>query len=758
MDMKRGKCRIWWPKQLLSCIPDSEVLLFGWFFNSSYRFFDIVVATATSPNQITSPHIQSNLKEILHNTNGIMVAGLQDHSEFSILGYCAADCCYRSLKMMDNPNNGLVSENFNVRLQSFEMEPEATSYSISNQQHNQEVVGEVAFTEVCGSRWSCGCHKLDKYLESYRQYSIQNGNWVHLSPDFQGFACKEIGWMPKLHHMHWNGKLFSVNDVHVIIYEQPAFGVHYYSLTSWSSLDQVRTNLQRPKWIHELHKKQPLNDLDLVLLALNSATAAKLFIQSSLDPRGSYQQVRTISRLLAMLWYSMSLFLASIFTLLYIILQVSHRLLSFGTQSLICEMFGKLFSHTWKNVHIRSCQLLYWPIFLQGSGFRSHSNVEYAHRAALRKHSLWSRVAVDILLGNIVGLALLLHEEAVYSWILHLVRNINNNLLRSGCVWLMGVPAGFKLNTELAELLGMISLNAVQIWSTLWFFMGCLVRYIMKGIAISGIVFGVTIPASLCIDMLKLATLHLSTLHWLISILYSHQIQALASLWRLFRLIMLAVTVRGRKWNPLRQRLDSYNYTVEQHVVSSLIFTPLLLLVPTTLVFYIFFTNINASISFLCVLVEITISILHATPYAELFLWMVRPKRFPSGVWFDILSDRSSNFPASPKLEILDGQHPEPHLHCKKTDMNAEGRGAVVSVLCINFSDLGKIVLPHYRNALRGFSPSSSASFAYGILSGQRIPSPLRIGLPPTLPWIYVGFKEYWQLAFDAICACGSNL
>lgn len=161
--------------------------------------------------------------------------------------------------------------------------------------------------------------------------------------------------------------------------------------------------------------------------------------------------------------------------------------------------------------------------------------MEYAHRAALHKHSHWSRVAVDVLLGNIVGLALLHHEEAVYFWILHLVRNITNNLLRSGCVWLMGVPAGFKLNTELAGLIGMIPLNAVQIWSTLWFFVGSLVRYFMKGIAISGIVFGMTILASLCIDMLKLATLHLSTLHWLISIIYSHQIQALASLWRLFR-------------------------------------------------------------------------------------------------------------------------------------------------------------------------------------------------------------------------------
>jgi phosphatidylinositol N-acetylglucosaminyltransferase subunit Q len=34
-------------------------------------------------------------------------------------------------------------------------------------------------------------------------------------------------------------------------------------------------------------------------------------------------------------------------------------------------------------------------------------------------------------------------------------------ILRSGRVWLMGCSRGFKLNTELGELLGMISLNAV---------------------------------------------------------------------------------------------------------------------------------------------------------------------------------------------------------------------------------------------------------------------------------------------------------
>lgn len=98
----------------------------------------------------------------------------------------------------------------------------------------------------------------------------------------------------------------------------------------------------------------------------------------------------------------------------------------------------------------------------------------------------------------------------------------------------MGVPAGFKLNTELAGILGMISFNAIQIWSTLWFHMGFLFIYFIKGLAISGIILGVTIPAALMIDMIALATLHVSSVNWFLSLLYSLQIQALAALWRLF--------------------------------------------------------------------------------------------------------------------------------------------------------------------------------------------------------------------------------
>lgn len=108
-----------------------------------------------------------------------------------------------------------------------------------------------------------------------------------------------------------------------------------------------------------------------------------------------------------------------------------------------------------------------------------------------------------------------------------------------------------------------------------------------------------------------------------------------------FLIVVLNVSeslCRGQKQNPLRKRIDSYDYIVKQHVVGSLIFTPLLLLLPTTSVFYVFFTILNSSISFIKLLIEVIISAIHATPYAKIYLWLVKRKRFPSGIWFEIIS------------------------------------------------------------------------------------------------------------------------
>lgn len=129
--------------------------------------------------------------------------------------------------------------------------------------------------------------------------------------------------------------------------------------------------------------------------------------------------------------------------------------------------------------------------------------------------------------------------------------------------------------------------------------------------------------------------------------------------------------------NPLRQRLDSYGYTVKQHVVGSLLFTPLLLLLPTTSVFYIFFTITSTTINSICMLIEFAISVIHATPYAEVLIWLVRRKRFPCGVWFEMEHYREHILEDADSKSLLE-EHDTPDL--------------IVSNLRSNFLTLGELL------------------------------------------------------------------
>ncbi len=69
--------------------------------------------------------------------------------------------------------------------------------------------------------------------------------------------------------------------------------------------------------------------------------------------------------------------------------------------------------------------------------------------------------------------------------------------------------------------------------------------------------------------------------------LYNLQMKGLTSLWRLFR---------GKKWNPLWGRVDSFAFNVNQLIIGTLLFTILLFLLPTTILFYGVFTGVSKKI------------------------------------------------------------------------------------------------------------------------------------------------------------------
>ncbi|XP_027352620.1 uncharacterized protein LOC113863290 [Abrus precatorius] len=715
--MMRRHCRLWWPKQLLSNQESPSSVLLGWFVTSSPSSLDIIVALTCSEVLLSSS--SHGIEGIIHDTCGSMPALLQDKSKFSVLGLCVTD--------PNNTSNSLTDET----------EDDQKRFSDCG---NALKEGSTCTYRENNCR-SCRCVQLDESLRKSSQSVLGKSNWVLLTFDSPEQNDAGMRRLPKLHHIHWDGLTVLQYDVHVIIYETPYYGVHHFSLCHSGSNEQAKTSIKNPKWVDELHKKQQFIELDTVILAINCTAAAKRIFEGHVVPRRSLSPLSIFPMFYVIIGHLFSKFVASFSTVFYVVLQFVRTHFNYESESWMFVTSANVFRTTaWINIRIRCCQILYWPISLQENDLRPRSCVEYAEKAAMHRHSMWSTLVVDILLGNLVGWALLYHSDYVCLSVLDFVHGFAT-FLRSGCVWLMGNPAGFKLNAELAGVLGMVSLNAIQIWSTLWIFVGFIFRYIILGISVLGIICGFTVPAALIIDVIALATLHVSTLHWLVSLLYSSQIQALAALWRLFR---------GRKSNPLRQRLDSFDYTVKQHIVGSLLFTPLLLLLPTTSVFYIFFSIVDTTINLVSLLIEVTISVIHATPYSKIFLWFVRPERFPSGIWFEIIGCQS-NSTVCPSADFTDRMtSSKESLHLK----DREKSSILVSVLHSNYLSIGKIMLPHFKDVFSGVSGSFFSTVAYGILIGQRMPSLRGTLLPSPMPWTSLPYKDYWRLCHDSLIAC----
>lgn len=192
MKMRR-KCRVWWPKQLSLCRPSSSTALFGWFVSCSSASLDVVVAHAA--DEVLLSKNESGLQGILHCTNENMPVFLQETSAFTTLGHCAADfSCNGQLSSIEMDKDDQRKSNIHGHI---------------NLQNYQDGFGENY------GRWSCGCQKLGELLEQCRQASIGNSNWMQFIYDSHEYFGSEIHWIPRLHHIHWNGQIVFDCDVHV---------------------------------------------------------------------------------------------------------------------------------------------------------------------------------------------------------------------------------------------------------------------------------------------------------------------------------------------------------------------------------------------------------------------------------------------------------------------------------------------------------------------------------------------------------------
>ncbi|XP_068581792.1 phosphatidylinositol N-acetylglucosaminyltransferase subunit Q [Cebidichthys violaceus] len=195
--------------------------------------------------------------------------------------------------------------------------------------------------------------------------------------------------------------------------------------------------------------------------------------------------------------------------------------------------------------------------------------------------------------------------------------------------WLMGAPAGLKMNRALDQVLGRFFLYHIHLWISYIRLMSPFIEGILWYGGLSAC-FGLTFALSLLSDMVALLTFHIYCFYVYGARLYCLKIYGLSSLWRLFR---------GKKWNVLRQRVDSCSYDLDQLFIGTLLFTVLLFLLPTTALYYLVFTLLRLVVVLFQGVLHLSVDFINSFPLFAVGLRLTRSHRLAEGVKFRVLCE-----------------------------------------------------------------------------------------------------------------------
>lgn len=285
-------------------------------------------------------------------------------------------------------------------------------------------------------------------------------------------------------------------------------------------------------------------------------------------------------------------------------------------------------SATAQQVEIRLQQFCYWPMQYVKLRLRKNDwdSVTTSHPDYIRFYnSLWL-VANDVIIGIALGSYIIDNADWVADTISMLLGSYTINALQSSISWLMGWPAGLKLNSELALFLGDLFLWVIDYWSSCIDTLRPLLPHMVWFIGFSSFA-GASMPIALFSDLLSVLTVHIYSFYLASARIYHWQLTILLSLFQLFQ---------GKKYNVLRNRVDSCDYDLDQLLVGTILFTLLFFLLPTVVVFYLNFALARMVIISFKAIFDTLLSCLNHFPLFALMLRAKDPRRLPGGIHFEL--------------------------------------------------------------------------------------------------------------------------
>ncbi len=285
-------------------------------------------------------------------------------------------------------------------------------------------------------------------------------------------------------------------------------------------------------------------------------------------------------------------------------------------------------SATGQQVDIRLQQFCYWPVQYVTLHRRrtDWESITNSHPEYIRFfNSLWL-VANDVIIGIALGSYIVENADFVAYHMNNMINTYSIEGLQRMIKWLMGWPAGLKLNTELAEFLGDLFLWVIDYWD------GCMQQlrpalpHIIRFIGVSSFA-GASMPIAMFSDLVSLLTVHIYSFYIASARIYNWQLTIIISLFHLFR---------GKKRNVLRNRIDRCDYDLDQLLLGTILFTLLFFLLPTVAVFYATFAGARIAIIALKAALDTWLACLNHFPLFALMLRLKDSRRLPGGIRFEL--------------------------------------------------------------------------------------------------------------------------
>jgi phosphatidylinositol glycan class Q protein len=292
--------------------------------------------------------------------------------------------------------------------------------------------------------------------------------------------------------------------------------------------------------------------------------------------------------------------------------------------------------------------------------------------------------------------------------------------------WLLIDPGGLKLNEELDKFLGDLFGWVINYWAETMSSLSPHLPRIIYAIGVSSFA-GASMPIALFSDLLSILTLHIYSFYIASARIYNWQLSIIYSLFHLFR---------GKKINVLRKRTDSCDYDLDQLLIGTILFTLLIFLLPTVLVYYLLFAVSRMAIIMLKAGLETMLACLNHFPLFALMLRVKDSRRLPGGIKFE-LKDSSqvvSSFKQHTQGPSGLSQQPASisYIHLKSTPLP-------LGAMFRQYSQLGSRLKKHYV----------SARVILCLLTGKFVPPIHRKNLYSMqysmLPTRRAGIREVWS-------------